>query len=134
MPLFGPKKSPPFEPFKSKTFLKCATARIKQETAKKQNANKVLAKELGTLLRDGKEEMARIRVEDAFYELVIDQNLSSSMKCPSGSDWEKRNPHPQLLPSPGPNLHQALRVPPWSKNDNRPYFGLIRRLPEFRTR
>ena len=63
MPLFGPKKSPPFEPFKSKTYLKCATARLKQETAKKQNANKVMAKELGALLKDGKEEMARIRVE-----------------------------------------------------------------------
>ncbi len=63
MPLFGPKKSPPFEPFKSKTYLKCAVARIKQATAAKQNQNKVLAKELGALLRDGKEEMARIRVE-----------------------------------------------------------------------
>jgi hypothetical protein len=63
MPLFGPKKSPPFEPFKSKTYLKCAVARIKQSTAAKQNENKVRAKELGALLRDGKEEMARIRVE-----------------------------------------------------------------------
>ena len=95
MPLFGPKKSPPFEPFKSKTYLKCAVARIKQETggtalslslapsrprprprprahthavvlwraAKKQNANKAFAKELGGLLREGKEEMARIKVE-----------------------------------------------------------------------
>ena len=52
MPLFGPKKSPPFEPFKSKTYLKCAVARIKQSTAAKQNENKVRAKELGALLRD----------------------------------------------------------------------------------
>ena len=63
MPLFGPRQSPPFEPFKSKTYLKCAVARIKQNTQKKQNENKVLAKELGKLLADGKEEMARIRVE-----------------------------------------------------------------------
>jgi len=62
MPLFGPKASPPFEPFKSKTYLKCAKARGKQMTQKKQNENKQLAKELGGLLKTGKEEMARIRV------------------------------------------------------------------------
>ena len=65
MPLFGPSRSPPFEPFKSKTYLKCAKARGKQMTQKKQNENKQLAKELGGLLRDGKEEMARIRVRAA---------------------------------------------------------------------
>jgi hypothetical protein len=35
MPLFGPKRPPPFEAFKLKTYLKCGIARIKITRAKK---------------------------------------------------------------------------------------------------
>ena len=48
---------------RSKTFLKCARARIKQSQARKINDSKVLAKEIGALLVGGREEMARIKVE-----------------------------------------------------------------------
>ena len=57
------KKEPVFEPFKSKTYLKCAIARIKQSKARKSNEAKILAKEIGGLLKDDKVELARIKVE-----------------------------------------------------------------------
>jgi hypothetical protein len=65
MPLFGPPRPPPFEPFKLKTYLKCAIQRIKQLHQKKDNEAKKMAKEIGALLNEGngKEEMARIKVE-----------------------------------------------------------------------
>jgi len=60
---WGRAQAPVFEPFKSKTYLKCAVARIKQAKAKKTNEAKVYAKEVGQCLVDGKEVMARIKVE-----------------------------------------------------------------------
>lgn len=63
MPLWGGSREPPFEPFKSKTHLKCAIARIKQIKAKKKNDAAKMAKEIGQLLKDRKDEMARIKVE-----------------------------------------------------------------------
>lgn len=47
----------------SKTYLKCAIARIKQTQARKNNESKVMAKEIGALLTAGREELARIKVE-----------------------------------------------------------------------
>ena len=46
----------------SKTFLKCAIARIKQSQARKTNDSKTMAKEIGALL-GGRDELARIKVE-----------------------------------------------------------------------
>eukprot|EP01050_Picozoa_sp_SAG11_P003064 SAG11_NODE_165_length_13834_cov_72.998544_11_plen_71_part_00 len=47
------RKRPVFEAFKNKTYLKCSGARIKMIMAKKTNESKVIAREIGELLKGG---------------------------------------------------------------------------------